>query len=59
MARSNRKAELSRRRKRAETIARLRRRYASSRRDERGPIVEKLRRIAPWLSEEILQTKRG
>lgn len=44
-------------RKRKETIKRLKTRYQASRREERTLIVEKLRRVAPWLSEEDLGTK--
>jgi hypothetical protein len=57
MARSNRTAKLSRKRKRAKTLDRLKRQYASTRREERTQVVEKLRRVAPWLREEYLQAK--
>jgi hypothetical protein len=57
MARSNRYAKLTRKRKRAKTLDRLKRQYASTRREERTLVVEKLRRVAPWLREEYLQAK--
>jgi hypothetical protein len=57
MARSNRKAKMDRGRKRAETLERLKRQYASTRREERTHVIEKLRRVAPWLPEEFLQAK--
>jgi hypothetical protein len=57
MARSNRAAKLTRKRKRARTLGRLKRQYASTRREERALVIEKLRRVAPWLQEEYLQAK--
>ena len=57
MARSNRDAKLTRKRKRAKTLDRLKRQYAKTRREERTLVVEKLRRVAPWLREEYLQVK--
>lgn len=57
MARSNRNAKLARKRKRARTLDRLKRQYAKTRREERTLVVEKLRRVAPWLREEYLQAK--
>ena len=57
MARSNRYAKLARKRKRARTLDRLKRQYANTRREERTLVVEKLRRVAPWLREEYLQAK--
>ena len=57
MARSNRDAKLTRKRKRARTLDRLKRQYAKTRREERTLVVEKLRRVAPWLREEYLQVK--
>jgi hypothetical protein len=57
MARSNRSSNLTRRRKRSKTLDRLKRMYAAARRDERTHVVEKLRRVAPWLREDYLQAK--
>jgi hypothetical protein len=57
MARSNKMSQLARRRKRAKTLERLKRMYAGTRREERTLVVEKLRRVAPWLKEEYLQAK--
>lgn len=57
MARSNRYAKLARKRKRARTLDRLKRQYANTRREERNLVIEKLRRVAPWLREEYLQAK--
>ena len=57
MARSHRQSMLAKRRKRAKTLDRLRKSYASTRREERARVVEKLRRVAPWLKEEYLQAK--
>ena len=48
---------MDRGRKRAETLQRLKRQYASTRREERTHVIEKLRRVAPWLPEEFLQAK--
>jgi hypothetical protein len=44
-------------RKRKETLKRLKVRYSAARREERTLLVEKLRRIAPWLTEEDLGVK--
>ena len=57
MARCNRYAKLVRKRKRAKTLDRLKRQYANTRREERTLVIEKLRRVAPWLREEYLQAK--
>jgi hypothetical protein len=59
MARSQRKSDLGRRRKRAKTLELLKSRYAAARRDDRVRIVEKLRRVAPWLTEEYLRPRGG
>jgi hypothetical protein len=57
MARSNRSSNLAKRRKRAKTLDRLKRMYAGTRREERTHVVEKLRKVAPWLGEDYLQAK--
>lgn len=57
MARCNRYAKLARKRKRAKTLDRLKRQYANTRREERTLVIEKLRRVAPWLQEDYLQAK--
>jgi hypothetical protein len=57
MAHDHRRSWLQRLRKRAKTLKRLQQRYEKARREERALLVEKLRRVAPWLSEEHLQTK--
>jgi hypothetical protein len=44
-------------RKRKETLKRLKGRYQAARREERTLLVEKLRRVAPWLTEEDLGAK--
>jgi hypothetical protein len=44
-------------RKRKETVKKLKKRYQASRREERTLIVEKLRRVAPWLTEEDIGSK--
>jgi hypothetical protein len=38
-------------------LKRLQQRYEKARREERTLLVEKLRRVAPWLTEEHLQAK--
>jgi hypothetical protein len=57
MARSHRQSMLMRRRKRAKTLDRLRKSYANTRREDRARVVEKLRKIAPWLKEDYLQAR--
>ena len=57
MARDHRRSWLQRQRKRAKTLKRLQQRYEKARREERTLLVEKLRRVAPWLTEEYLQAK--
>ena len=57
MARSHRRSMLAKRRKRAKTLERLRKSYSETRREERARVVEKLRRVAPWLKEEYLQAR--
>lgn len=57
MANDHRRSWLRKRHKRAETLKRLRQRYQATRREERTLIVEKLRRVAPWLTEEDLSGK--
>jgi hypothetical protein len=57
MAHDHRRAWLQKRRKRAKTLARLQKRYEGARREERTLLVEKLRRVAPWLTEEHLHAK--
>ena len=49
---------LAKQRKRAKTLERLKRAYANTRREERARVVEKLRKVAPWLKEEYLQTTK-
>ncbi len=53
----HRRSWLRRMRKRKETVKKLKKRYQASRREERTLIVEKLRRVAPWLSEEDIGSK--
>jgi uncharacterized protein DUF6800 len=57
MAKDHRRSWLQRRRKRAKTLKRLQVRYEKARREERTLLVEKLRRVAPWLGEDHLQAK--
>ena len=57
MARDHRRSWLQRQRKRAKTLKRLQQRYEKARREKRTLLVEKLRRVAPWLTEEHLQAK--
>jgi len=57
MARDHRRSWLQRQRKRAKTLKRLQQRYEKARREERTLLVEKLRRVAPWLTEEHPQAK--
>lgn len=57
MAKDHRRSWLRRQRKRKDTLKRLKKRYQASRREERTILAEKLRRIAPWLTEEDLGTK--
>lgn len=57
MANDHRRSWLRRMRKRKETLKRLKQRYQAARREERTLIVEKLRRVAPWLTEEDLGAK--
>ena len=57
MARSHKQSMLMKRRKRAKSLERLRKAYASTRREERARVVEKLSRIAPWLKEDYLQAR--
>ena len=59
MARSNRKHNLGKRRKRERTLVLLKSRYAAARRDDRSRIVEKLKKVAPWLTEDYLRPKGG
>ena len=53
----HRRSWLRRLRKRKETVKKLKKRYQASRREERTLIVEKLRRVAPWLTEEDIGSK--
>lgn len=53
----HRRSWLRRMRKRKETVKKLKKRYQASRREERTLIVEKLRRVAPWLTEEDIGSK--
>ena len=57
MAKDHRRSWLQRRRKRAKTLKRLQKRYEGARREERTLLVEKLRRVAPWLTEEHLKAR--
>jgi len=59
MARSQRKHDLGKRRKRERTLELLKTRYAAARRDDRVRIVEKLKKVAPWLSEDYLRPRAG
>lgn len=53
----HRRSWLRRIRKRKETVKKLKKRFQASRREERTLIVEKLRRVAPWLTEEDIGSK--
>jgi len=57
MARSHKQSMLMKRRKRAKSLERLRKAYATTRREERARVVEKLTKIAPWLKEDYFQAR--
>ncbi len=60
MARQTREAEIRRRRKRKEKLEKLRKKYQEAKaEEEKRKILEKVSKIAPWLSqEEFLATIR-
>jgi len=59
MARSQRKHDIGKRRKRERTLELLKRRYVAARREDRTRIVEKLKKVAPWLTEDYLRPRSG
>jgi len=59
MARSQRKHDIGKRRKRERTLELLKRRYVAARREDRTRIVEKLKKVAPWLTKDYLRPRSG